>query len=134
METTTAFDSQFNMAVNKLQRIHSMLIKAHESGIVDDHVTWKTCLDAIHRELWAYIEEKDNPTEIEDVKLLSQKKLLEYLRWSQSSNQQVAYTRQVKQTALEGVLDKYERLLIRIMKNHDMDLPEKENWDNFELA
>lgn len=134
MEEPRQFDSQFNMAVSKLQRMHNLLMKAHESAINDEHITWKTCLDGIHRELWAYIDEKDLPKEVTAVKELSQKKMMEYLSWTHSNNQLSLYARQQKQLVLEGTLDHYERVLIRIMKNHDMDLPEKENWDNFELA
>lgn len=116
------FDSQFNNAIAKLIRMDSLLKTAHAASISDDHTTWKVSLDALYRELDAYLDDSDSPNDIMDTKKKCQQLLLDYLKWEDNKNKIYASAAQAKQIKLEEALDSYQKLLMHALKNHNMDL------------
>lgn len=129
------FESVFNMGISKLWRLHNLLQTAHTARIQDSHMAWKVALDAIYSEIWAYLidsKKKTNITtlELDIVKKQCQEKLLRYLRWSANKNTMNAVTNhtiQMQQIQVEDVLDEYNRLLVRALKDMNMDMPRSDD-------
>lgn len=122
----TQFDSKFNMAFRKLERIDLLLRRAKDARMSDEHASWKVALDGVYSEIWGYINNKDERTKVDTVKKACQTKLLIYLGWlSQNGMPQAvrAHEQQSKQLEIEEKLDEYERELINHLKLLKMDMP-----------
>lgn len=128
MEHTQSFDSKWNMASLKMLRMHVLLQGAHQARILDRHMDWKTYLDSLRSELVGYMTPAED-VKIKSLKIRSSRLLMDYLRWQNSGGnpKMKEYQVQLKQIDVEEALDEMQGLLVKCMKDHDMDLPQKDD-------
>ena len=120
------FESKFDQGLAKIYRLHYLISQCHQARMSDEHMNWKSSLDAIYSELKPYLnEEKDGIIKMDEKQKECTKQVLNLIKWENSNIQAGVkeHVKQQKQVEVEIVLDKFQYLLVCSMRNHGLDMP-----------
>lgn len=120
------FESKFDQGLAKIYRLHYLISQCHQSRMNDEHMNWKSSLDAIYSELKPYLnEKKDGIIEMDKTQKECTKQVLNLIKWQGSNVQEQMkdHIRQTKQVDVEITLDKFQYQLVCAMRNHGLDMP-----------